>query len=132
MLSQEIAQLQSRYDAMSDVKERAAERYKTDYQKWRKFKDWIFMDEGETAKRKDGQEVSAEEKKRRRTKNVMKKKKLVMELGTDYAVKGEEDSRKFSSLIQYGGCQIDVQTSIVNTMSSIYGWNFASTRRWQS
>ncbi|KAF8227220.1 hypothetical protein L208DRAFT_1433702 [Tricholoma matsutake] len=83
-LSQEMSQLQSRYDALSEVKERAAERYKNDYQKWRKFKNWLFKDE-EGTNGKDGHELSAEEKKRRRNKNVMKKKKLVMGLGPDYA-----------------------------------------------
>ena len=82
-LTQEMTQLQSRYDAISEVKERAVERYKVDYQKWRKFKNWLFtLEEG---KGKDGRELSAEEKKRRRNRNVLVKKELLMELGPDYA-----------------------------------------------
>jgi hypothetical protein len=80
-LSQEIAQLKARYDSLSEVKERAAERYKTDYHK---FKKRIFTDEEEYAKDKNGQELSVVEKKRRRNKGIIKKKKLIMELGPDY------------------------------------------------
>ena len=83
-LSQEMAQLQSRYDAISEVKERAAERYKVDYQKWRKFKNWLFTVE-EGLKGKGGHELSAEEKKRQRNKNVLVKKELLIELGPEYA-----------------------------------------------
>jgi hypothetical protein len=98
-LFKEMSQLQSRYDAISEVKERAAERFKTDYQKWRKFKNWLFTDE--EAKGSDGQELSAEEKKRRRNKNVLMKKKLVMELGLDYAENypdGDVDGSAYSIL----------------------------------
>ncbi|KAG6805352.1 hypothetical protein H0H93_005021, partial [Arthromyces matolae] len=35
-LEQELNQLQGRYDALLDVKERAATRYKADYAKWKK------------------------------------------------------------------------------------------------
>jgi hypothetical protein len=97
-----MAQLQSRYDALSEVKERATERYKTDYQKWRKLKNWLFTYEEEGAKGKDGRELSAEEKKRLRNKAVMMKKELVMKLGPDYAenhnVDGSEHSFRLDML----------------------------------
>jgi hypothetical protein len=102
-LSQEIAQLKARYDSLSEVKERAAERYKTDYHKWRKFKNWIFTDEEEYAKGKNGQELSVVEKKRRRNKGIIKKKKLIMELGPDYTkdhAEGDADKCKISSQIK--------------------------------
>ncbi|KDQ49142.1 hypothetical protein JAAARDRAFT_43084 [Jaapia argillacea MUCL 33604] len=42
----QIAQLQQRYDTLLQQKERAAARYKADYKKWRKFKDWLFQGDG--------------------------------------------------------------------------------------
>ncbi|KAG1832807.1 DNA repair protein endonuclease SAE2/CtIP C-terminus-domain-containing protein [Suillus variegatus] len=40
-LQAELSHLQHRYDALLAVKERAAERYKTDYKKWRTVKQWL-------------------------------------------------------------------------------------------
>lgn len=129
-LTKEISQLQSRYDAMSDVKERAAERYKTDYQKWRKFKNWLFADSEEGSKGKEGQELSAEEKKRRRNNNVMIGKKLVMESGLDYAEKNPEghgDSSKefFDSCVTLFRSLL---ISVTKNLSSTHGRNFTTTR----
>ncbi|KAG2366761.1 hypothetical protein BDR07DRAFT_1248695, partial [Suillus spraguei] len=40
-LQAELLHLQRRYDALLATKERAAERYKTDYKKWRTIKQWL-------------------------------------------------------------------------------------------
>ncbi|KAG2348610.1 hypothetical protein BDR05DRAFT_862466, partial [Suillus weaverae] len=40
-LQAELSHLQHRYDALLATKERAAERYKTDYKKWRTIKQWL-------------------------------------------------------------------------------------------
>ncbi|KAG2158011.1 DNA repair protein endonuclease SAE2/CtIP C-terminus-domain-containing protein [Suillus bovinus] len=40
-LQAELSHLQHRYDALLAAKERAAERYKTDYKKWRIVKQWL-------------------------------------------------------------------------------------------
>lgn len=40
-LQAELSHLQHRYDALLAAKERAAERYKTDYKKWRTVKQWL-------------------------------------------------------------------------------------------
>jgi hypothetical protein len=92
---------------LSEVKERALERYKRDYHKWRKFKNWIFTDE-EYAKGKDGQELSVVEKKRRRNKGILKKKKLVMELGPDYTERHPEGDANMCKVFSWiEGCQIN-------------------------
>lgn len=117
-LSQEMSQLQSRYDALSEVKERAAERYKNDYQKWRKFKNWLFKDE-EGTNGKDGHELSAEEKKRRRNKNVMKKKKLVMGLGPDYAENYPEGEMNSSTYCVLPTMRISLQLTFGSASSTL-------------
>lgn len=38
----ELADLQSRYDDLLRVKERAETRYRSDYKKWKDFKVWLF------------------------------------------------------------------------------------------
>jgi hypothetical protein len=40
-LQTELSHLQHRYDALLATKERAAERYKADYKKWRTIKQWL-------------------------------------------------------------------------------------------
>ncbi|EPQ58530.1 hypothetical protein GLOTRDRAFT_120220 [Gloeophyllum trabeum ATCC 11539] len=44
-LQNQLKQLQDKYDALLSVKERAAARYKSDYQKWKNFKQWLFEDD---------------------------------------------------------------------------------------
>lgn len=78
-LSSQVEQLQSRYDALSEVKERAAARYKLDYSKWRSVKNWMFNDKTDGA----GKDLSEEERKQREYAQVMKKKELLMELGLE-------------------------------------------------
>ncbi|KAI5983829.1 hypothetical protein EDD15DRAFT_2126533, partial [Pisolithus albus] len=43
-LQAELDSLRTRYDELRKVSDRAAERYKSDYQKWRNFKQWLFED----------------------------------------------------------------------------------------
>ncbi|KAF8136103.1 DNA repair protein endonuclease SAE2/CtIP C-terminus-domain-containing protein [Boletus edulis] len=43
-LQAELDSLQDRYDTLLEAKNRAAERYKADYKKWRDFKRWLFRD----------------------------------------------------------------------------------------
>ncbi|GLB40862.1 putative DNA repair protein endonuclease SAE2/CtIP C-terminus [Lyophyllum shimeji] len=78
---QDFEQLQRRYDALADVKERAAQRYKVDYAKWRRFRDWIFTEEAEHEKDKNEGSITEEEKRSRYIASIMRKKKMLMELG---------------------------------------------------
>ncbi|KAG5637565.1 hypothetical protein H0H81_004142 [Sphagnurus paluster] len=82
-LEAEMKLLQERYDALADVKERAAARYKLDYAKWRKFRDWMFNEEVEYAKDRTEKGFSEEEKRRRYKASLMRKKKMMLELGPD-------------------------------------------------
>ena len=43
-LQAELDLLRARYDTLLEAKNRAAERYKADYKKWRDFKKWLFRD----------------------------------------------------------------------------------------
>lgn len=43
-LQAELDSLRSRYEELRKASDRAAERYKSDYQKWRNFKQWLFED----------------------------------------------------------------------------------------
>lgn len=79
-----MEQLQSRYDALSEVKERAAARYKLDYSKWRSVKNWMFSEKTDSV----GKDLSEEERKQREYAQVMKKKELLMELGLESILSG--------------------------------------------
>ncbi|KAG6827987.1 hypothetical protein H0H92_009751 [Tricholoma furcatifolium] len=74
---QELEQLRERYDSLLSVKERAAERYKLDYARWRNFRDWLFKKETTDG---DDERLTEEEKKMRTTASVIQKKKLLMEI----------------------------------------------------
>lgn len=43
-LQEELDSLRDRYDTLLEAKNRAAERYKADYKKWREFRHWLFPD----------------------------------------------------------------------------------------
>lgn len=43
-LQAELNSLRDRYDTLLEANNRAAERYKADYKKWRDFKRWLFRD----------------------------------------------------------------------------------------
>ncbi|KAF5372340.1 hypothetical protein D9615_009304 [Tricholomella constricta] len=75
-LAREFKQLQERYDALADVKERAAARYKIDYAKWRKFRDWIFTEEAEHSKDRNEVGITEEEKRSRYMASLMRKKMI--------------------------------------------------------
>jgi hypothetical protein len=89
-LARELADLRARYDALVTVKERAAIRYKEDYQKWHRFKQWLFRED------QDGKEVqkdmNREERRRSEAERIVKKKKrfreMVGELGDGRAGDG--------------------------------------------
>ncbi|KAG6816605.1 hypothetical protein H0H87_004697 [Tephrocybe sp. NHM501043] len=83
-LEQELAQLQGRFDALLDVKERAAKRYKSDYAKWKEVKIWFFEEEAEIAKNVGGSE---EEKRKRYHASLMSKKKLMKEIAAGAGTK---------------------------------------------
>ncbi|RDB16596.1 hypothetical protein Hypma_002805 [Hypsizygus marmoreus] len=98
-LAQEVTQLQARYDSLADVKERAAARYKLDYAKWRKFKDWMFTEEEEHAKDRNETGISDEDRRKKDIASLMRKKKMMMEIGLDLRqFEGEEgESVKIAS-----------------------------------
>lgn len=41
-LKTQLAELQSRYDRLSEAKAKAAARHRADYKKWKDFKDWLY------------------------------------------------------------------------------------------
>ena len=91
-LKAEHAELQARYDALKDVKERAAERYKVDYKKWRDFSKWLFTEDDNHRKHRNEQGISATEKKKRDYESIMRKKQKMMDFGPDLAqFAGEDD-----------------------------------------
>ncbi|KAF8066545.1 DNA repair protein endonuclease SAE2/CtIP C-terminus-domain-containing protein [Lyophyllum atratum] len=92
-LSQQLKQLQERFDALVDVKERAAERYKLDYAKWRRFRNWIFTEEAEHAKDQNEAGITEDEKRNRYIASVMRKKKMMMELGPNLGQADEDYSK---------------------------------------
>ncbi|KAG6867678.1 hypothetical protein C0993_012486 [Termitomyces sp. T159_Od127] len=79
-LEQEIKHLQDRYDGLLRVKERAAERYKLDYARWKKVKEWMFDDDGFMEENEQLDDVNDEEKKRRLKKRIKMKKRMLMEI----------------------------------------------------
>ena len=77
---------------MKDVKERAAERYKVDYKKWRDFSKWLFTEDDNHRKHRNEQGISATEKKKRDYESIMRKKQKMMDFGPDLAqFAGEDD-----------------------------------------
>ena len=91
-LKAEHAELQARYDALKDVKERAAERYKVDYKKCRYFSKWLFTEDDNHRKHRNEQGISATEKKKRDHESIMRKKQKMMEFGPDLVqFAGEDD-----------------------------------------
>lgn len=91
-LKAEHADLQARYNALKDVKERAAERYKVDYKKWRDFSKWLFTEDDNHRKHRNEQGISATEKKKRDYESIMRKKQKMVDFGPDLAqFAGEDD-----------------------------------------
>lgn len=83
--NEEIKVLQERYDTLKAIKERAAERYKADYKKWRDFSKWIFAENDQHRKHRNEQGISKEEKKRRDLASIMRKRQKMVELGPNLA-----------------------------------------------
>ncbi len=78
---EELKGINERYDALKAVKERAAERYKADFKKWREFSKWLFAEDDEHRKRRNEAGISKEEKKRRDLASVMRKRQKMIEIG---------------------------------------------------
>ena len=76
------------------MKERAAERYKVDYKKWRDFSKWLFTEDDNHRKHRNEQGISAMEKKKRDYESIMRKKQKMMEFGPDLAQFAGEDDEK--------------------------------------
>jgi len=73
--------INERYDALRANKERAAERYKADFKKWREFNKWLFAEDDEHRKRRTEAGILKEERKRRDLASVMRKRQKMIEIG---------------------------------------------------
>ena len=67
------------------MKERAAERYKVDFKKWRVFNDWLFAEDIKHSEYRNEIGITHEEKKRRDMDSIMRKKQKMIEIGPDLA-----------------------------------------------
>ena len=67
------------------MKERAAERYKADFKKWRAFNDWLFSEDTEHHKHRSEPGITREEKAKRDMTSIMRKKQKMIEIGPDLA-----------------------------------------------
>ena len=90
-VSQELGALQVRYDELLDVKERAAQRYKVDFAKWRNLSRWLFKDITDV----NEQGISEEELKRREFVSVLRKKKILAKFGLESIASGGESLPPF-------------------------------------
>lgn len=98
--NEEIKVLQERYDTLKAVKERAAERYKADYKKWRDFSKWIFAENDQHRKHRNERGISKEEKKRRDLASIMRKRQKMIELGPNLArFEGEPEDAESSQIL---------------------------------
>ena len=80
-----MRRLNEQYDALKDVKERAAERYKVDFKKWRAFKDWLFAEDTKHRRYRNESGITPEEKRERDMASIMRKKQKMLEIGPDLA-----------------------------------------------
>ena len=64
-LQTQLADLQSRYDRLSEAKAKAAARHRADYKKWKDFKDWLYKSStsGSLAPAKGGLTISPKKRK---------------------------------------------------------------------
>ncbi|KAF9524911.1 DNA repair protein endonuclease SAE2/CtIP C-terminus-domain-containing protein [Crepidotus variabilis] len=81
----EMTELQKRYDQLQDVKNRAAERYKSDYKKWDTFNKWLFTEDTEHKQHRSEPGISKEEKRRRDKESFKRKRQKMVEMGPDMA-----------------------------------------------
>ena len=84
-LREQLTRLNEKYDALKNVKERAAERYKVDFKKWRAFNDWLFTEDTKHNKYRNEPGITREEKKQRDMASIMRKKQMMIEIGPDLA-----------------------------------------------
>ena len=84
-LRDQLRSLNEKYDALKSVKERAAERYKVDFKKWRTFNNWLFAEDKKHNKYRNEPGITHEEKKQRDMSSIMRKKQMMMEIGPDLA-----------------------------------------------
>lgn len=82
------------------MKERAAERYKVDFKKWRAFNDWLFAEDTKHNKYRNEPGITREEKKQRDMACIMRKKQMMIEIGPDLArFEGEPGDGDESTLL---------------------------------
>jgi hypothetical protein len=81
-LATEFRQLQRRYDALLVSKHRAAERYRADYKKWRRFKDFMCQEDDESASTGSQQPI---ERKLHQMASAWKKRKRFKELAVNHS-----------------------------------------------
>ena len=64
-LQTQLAELQSRYDRLSEAKAKAASRHRADYKKWKDFKDWLYKSSasGSLTPGKGGMNISPKKRK---------------------------------------------------------------------
>ena len=84
------------------MKERAAERYKVDFKKWRAFNDWLFSEDTEHHKHRNEPGITLEEKIKRDMASIMRKKHKMIEIGPDLArYEGEAEGCDAGTLFDY-------------------------------
>ena len=99
-LREQLTRLNEKYDALKNVKERAAERYKVDFKKWRAFNDWLFAEDTKHNKYRNEPGITREEKKQRDMACIMRKKQMMIEIGPDLArFEGEPGDGDESTLL---------------------------------
>ena len=100
-LREQLRCLNEKYDTLKNVKERAAERYKVDFKKWRAFNDWLFAEDTKHNKYRNEPGITYEEKKQRDMASIMRKKQMMIEIGPDLArFEGEpEDGAELESTL---------------------------------
>ena len=82
------------------MKERAAERYKADFKKWRAFNDWLFAEDTKHNKYRNEPGITVEEKKQRDMASIIRKKQMMIEIGPDLArFEGEPKDGDESTLL---------------------------------
>ena len=84
-LREQLRRLNEKYDTLKNVKERAAERYRADFKKWRAFNDWLFAEDTKHNKYRNEPGITHEEKKQRDMASVLRRKQMMVEIGPDLA-----------------------------------------------
>ena len=84
-LREQLRRLNEQYNALKDVKERVAERYKVDFKKLRAFKDWLFAEDTKHHGYRNKSGITLEEKRERDVTSIMCKKRKMIEIGPDLA-----------------------------------------------